>query len=223
MTSASHLQPEVRTADQGAAAALRAEVLMHASDQLQHTINSHLAAANALFGGVLPIAVGFFLFAEPDSRLSPASLAAGLVVVVSLVCIFNAGLWVEISRAVAYKYGVLYPELFEIASIRGENYGQYLVRSIRRRPTYETFLFHGLVGSVTLGIGSWSCLTGSSDGGGLRITAVGLALLAACTAYFVAAPQIKRDMAELVAGSEPPDLAPFRGLNSAQPPARKPE
>ena len=185
---------------------IRLEVLMHESQQVHDTLGRTLAVANALFGAVLPVAVGFLLYTagKEDTALPLDVLAVGLAAVVSLTAIFNAGLWVEISRYVHYKYVKLYPELYKLAGLDGENFGQYLARQQQRYPSLATAIFHFIMFSFSVVIVAGGLREGAgSEREPVLLGLCGLFVVSIVLTYVWAIPEVVRNVKSLVkAGKE---------------------
>lgn len=130
-------------------------VLMHESDQLQETIGRGLNTANALYGLVLPIAFTVLAFTSDAKELHfpPGLLCAVFFGVVCATLIYNAGLWVEISRYLRFKYTVLYPQIHELGGVpRRDNMGVFLAKEHRHRGAAATLAFHAVALIVTGGV-----------------------------------------------------------------------
>lgn len=184
---------------------IRLEVLMHESQQVHDTLSRTLAVANALFGAVLPVAVGFLLYTagKEDTALPLDVLAVGLAAVVSLTAIFNAGLWVEISRYVHYKYAKLYPELYKLAGLDGENFGQYLARQQQRYPSLATAIFHFIMFSFSVVIVAGGLRKGAGSGREPVLFGLcGLFVVAIVLTYVWAIPEVVRNVRDLVKTGE---------------------
>lgn len=177
------------------------EVLLHESQQVHDTLARTLTAANALFGAVLPVAVGFLLYTAGtnDTAVPLNVLAVALAAVVALASIFNAGLWVEISRYTHYKYTKIYPDLYRLAGIGGENFGQFLARQHQRRPSLATALFHATMFSFS-GVIVWGGLMYDGDHSRQDPVLLALCLLfvaAVAITYVWAIPEIARNIREV--------------------------
>lgn len=173
------------------------EVLVHTTDEMQQSINSHLTAANVLCG-VLPLAVAALLVIPAEMPFATPALGVGFVVAVCLISILKLGLWMEISRSIAYRSTVLYPQLFRLAGLECGTTSGYLARLARERQLYRWVLLHGGVALVCLAIGAWVALRGHAAGFGLRALVVGGASLATLSAYAVALPQVRKNLAVAV-------------------------
>lgn len=195
---------------------IRLEVLLHESQQVHDTLSRTLSVANALFGAVLPVAVGFLLYTagKEDTALPLDVLAAGLAAVVSLTAIFNAGLWVEISRYIHYKYVKLYPELYKLAGLDGENFGQYLARQQQRYPSLATAIFHVVIFSfsIVLVVGGLRKGTGPEQQLVLIVLCV-LFVVSIVLTYVWAIPEIVRNLRGLVKAGEEACAGATRGVN----------
>lgn len=133
------------------------QVLMHESAQVQETIGRGLTTANALYGLVMPIAFTVLAFKAGDNELwfSPGLLCAVFVGVVCTTLIYNAGLWVEISRYLRFKYTILYPQIHQLGGIPPrENMGQFLAKQHRTHGAGATLAFHTAALLITLGVGA---------------------------------------------------------------------
>lgn len=180
---------------------IRLEVLLHESAQVHDTVARTLTVANTLFGAVLPVAVGFLLYkaGEKDKAIPLDVLAVALAAVVSLTAIFNAGLWVEISRYLHYKYVKLYPEIYKLAGLRGENFGQYLAREQQRYPSLATALFHFTMFALSAAIvvGGFS-LGAHSERRPILLILCGLLTVAVALTYIWALPEVFRNVRSMV-------------------------
>ena len=128
------------------------KVLLHESEQLDGTIARTVTTANTLFGVVLPIVLGFLVYTAnaTDVRIPVDMLAFSLAAIVSLVSIYNAGLWVVITGFLRYKYLILYPRLYELGAMIGyENSGQFLAREHKVRGLWPMGAFHLLAAVFT--------------------------------------------------------------------------
>lgn len=191
---------------------IRLEVLLHMSEQVHDTTAKTIAAANALFGAILPVAVGFLLFTAGEKDrgfLSLDVLAASLGAAVCLATIFNAGLWVEISRCYRYKYTSLYPELYRLAGLSGESFGQFVAR--QGRFPMAAVLFH-LTVLVFAGVIVFGGISKSASGEPrvILLALCGWFALAIAASYVWAIPQIVRNINVII---ESPTASP-----PAQPP-----
>ena len=180
---------------------IRLEILLHESQQVHDTLARTLTVANALFGAVLPVAGGFLLYkaGEKDKAMPLDVLAVALAAVVSLTAIFNAGLWVEMSRYIHYKYVKIYPELYKLAGLSGENFGQYLAREQQRYPSLATALFHFTMFSFSavLVLGGLHCGI-AAERRPILLGLCALFIVAIALTYVWAVPEIVRNVKSVV-------------------------
>jgi hypothetical protein len=184
---------------------IRLEVLLHESEQVHDTLARTLTIANTLFGAVLPVGVGFLLYTagEKDKSIPLDVLAVALALVVSLAAVFNAGLWVEISRYIHYKYVKIYPELYKLASLRGENFGQYLAREQRRYPSLATVLFHLTMFAFSAAAVWGGLLYGANSGRRPFLLGLcGFLSLVVAATYVWALPEVIRNVKSLIKSGE---------------------
>jgi hypothetical protein len=170
-------------------AASRLAVLVHAAEEVQQQTNTRSLAANALCA-VLPLAVGVILVAPFGSP----TIGVGFVVAVCLVSIFKLGLWMELSRGVAYRATVLDPQIVRLAGLECGVGRGYLERLAQERRLYRRALLHGAVAAASLAIGAWVALRDAGSGFELRAIVVALASLATAAAYAVALPQVRKNL-----------------------------
>jgi hypothetical protein len=124
-------------------------------------------------------------------------LTASLGAAVCLATIFNAGLWVEISRCYRYKYTSLYPELYRLAGLSGESFGQFVAR--QGRLPVAAILFHltVLIFATVLVYGGITQY--ASDERRMLLLALGGWFgLAIAASYVWAIPQIARNIKGII-------------------------
>ena len=172
------------------------KVVLLEIEQLHDTIGRALGSANALFGLVLPAAFGVlgFTAGKDDLHFSPGVLSFALAGVVAMTLVYNAGLWVEISRYLRFKYAVLYPEMHRLAGlVPRENVGAFLARAHLEGPPWATLAFHTIAHVVTVAIIFGAMRIGEMNRWFVGMTLVLLSIAVATTLW--ASVEIKKNMA----------------------------
>jgi hypothetical protein len=176
------------------------EVLLRESSEIHESIGRTVATTHTLFGAVLPLAGGVLLFTvSSGSQSLPLDfIASAFGTVICLAIIYNAGLWVEVSRYFRYKYLVIQPRMYQLV---GENhrqsFGEFLAQDHIEKPLWHTPLFHALVAlfslAVTIGgiVREW---TGRTP---LLLTVVAVLVGAAVVASVGAFRRIKVNMRDV--------------------------
>lgn len=184
--------------------AKRIQLLIHESEQIHETIGRALNTANALYGLVLPGAFGVVVFtaSSTDVHLPISLIAVAFAGIVAATLIYNAGLWVEISRYLKYKYLVLYPELHRAGHIEREaNFGVFLAREHRARGAGATLAFHAVAHGITLILTAAGIWSDRSRWYVIPLTVVaGIVLAAAAFVTATAAREVAENMKVLAAG-----------------------
>jgi hypothetical protein len=160
-------------------------VLLHESEQVSSLIERAQGTVNTLFGLVLPAAGAFLLFAPEVTETSVPLplLAVFFVAIVTLALVFNAGLWLEVTRYTRYKYLVLFPKLYEVAGLAGkESLGHFLAAEHLKQRDYLGLLFQAIALGASVGLSAWIVVSTTQDQA-TRLALLGsIALLAGCAA-----------------------------------------
>lgn len=128
------------------------EVLLHESDHVQQAIGRATGTIYALFGVVLPAVFGAILVATSKDNLVIGNAYIGLVLssIVTLAIIYANSLWTEAFEFMHYKYGQLYPRIYQAISKNDwENFMQFMKRTRGKESWIPAILFQSTVMFLT--------------------------------------------------------------------------